>query len=61
MKTKINYLIKFLALTASVLIFTTGLLAQTPLQKAKDLKMKGEFTEAIKLYKDYIKISSRGY
>ncbi len=58
MKTKINFLIKFFALSAAVLLFTTGVSGQTALQKAKSLKMNSQYSEAIKLYKDYITTSA---
>ena len=60
MKTKINYLIKLFALAAIVFLYTTGVSAQSVLQKAKELKMKYEYAEAIKLYKEYSKTASLG-
>ena len=51
---------RFLALSALMLLFSSGVSAQTKLQKARELKMKYEFMSAIAMYLDYIQTSTAG-
>ncbi len=60
MKIKIKYLIGLFALSTTIFLFSSGVSAQTTLQKAKEHKMKYEFAKAIELYKEYIQTPASG-
>lgn len=60
MKTQIKYLARICALTTILIISASEGMAQTKLEKAKELKMNYEFIKAIDMYKDHFQLSPPG-